>query len=536
MDKLLILKPHFSEKQKLTLTYLEGYQKVIMGELVEGIKLLDKVINQNKHMALKHKAIITKVSVHNSDKNYVKAFALINKLIPMLETMNNKESYQEALFVIAVFYNRLAQYHLSKEYLSKRMINSPSPQQQCTSSMLQVEAAFRLKELTWENIADNKVLVCEQEQESLASSIIYSFMANWYIEQNEPEMALDLLIRKKPLAKTTQYYLIENVYDSLISVAYFMMDEQLLAIKSAKKVIKDSKNSHKSEWLVRALLVMHKAHKKAGNFKESLKYHELYQNHLKLLNDDLNKRNISYQIFQEEVKDKAHQISLLDGKNKVLELEKELSEYSSHKKKLLIIILLLIVLALAYWAYLSKRAQLRLKNMAEHDELTGVFNRYSFNELAGAALYYCKKTNQNVSLILFDLDNFKRINDTYGHCVGDWVLKATVSTCKKLSRNNDIIGRFGGEEFTILLPGCDEHKAAQLAEKYRRAIFSISTAQTGYDFKVSASFGICPSLASTNTLTDIIKGADHAMYQAKNNGRNQVKIYDIQCMKVAKAV
>jgi diguanylate cyclase (GGDEF)-like protein len=522
-----------SIKQKVFLLYLQGYQKIIAGELNEGIALLDLVINQDEFISLKHRAIITKVSVYNIGENYQEGFIVLNKLLPMLVNMTDKSSYQEALFVIAVFYNRLTQYQLSQKYLTKIVESEPSVRLQCTSSMLQVEAALRLNELTWENINDNKVALCEQEHEYLASSIIYGHISQWYLENNAPKLALDLLINKLTLAEKTQYYLLINHYNSLIAQSYLMLNDLSSASLYAQKVLDIIKPSYRSESIVKASHVLYKINKQQNNFAQALKYHEIYQTHFQLINDDQNKRKISYQVAQEEVIKKSHQISLLGGKNKVLELEKLLFESASQKKQFLIILLIIVILALSYWAYLSKKAQLRLKDMAEHDELTGIFNRHSFNELASSALNYCNKTNQEVSLILFDLDNFKRINDSYGHDIGDWVLKKTIQTCQQLSRKNDIIGRFGGEEFTILLPGCNDTKASELAEKYRKAIFAITTEETGYKFQISASFGICPSLAKNKTLHDVIKAADQAMYHAKRNGRNQVSIYGMYTAKVA---
>jgi len=521
-----------SIKQKAFLIYLQGYQSVIAGDLEKGIALLDRVINQEDFISLKHRAIITKISVYNTEENYQEGFIVLNQLLPMLVNMTNKSRYQEALFVIAVFYNRLTQYQLSQKYLTKLLESKPPLRLECTTSMLQVEAALRLNELTWENINDNKAALCEQKQEYLASSIIYAHMSQWYLKNNAPQIALDLLTDKYDWAKKTQYYLLINQFNSTIAQSYLMLNNLSMASLYAKKVIKTIKPSYRSESIVRATNVLYKISKQQNNFKQALKYHEIYQEHFQLVNDDKNKRNISYQIAQEEVIKNAHQISLLDGKNKVLELEKQIFENSAQKKKILIFLLVFTVLALSYWAYLSRKAQLRLKDMAEHDELTGTFNRHSFNELASSALNYCIKTNQDVSLILFDLDNFKRINDNYGHDIGDWVLKETIKTCQQLSRKNDIIGRFGGEEFTILLPGCKDQKAAELAEKYRKAIYGISTTETGFDFQISASFGICPSLTKNKTLSDVIKAADQAMYHAKRNGRNQVSIYGMNTSEI----
>ena len=538
IEQLLSKRNKLSAQQDLHLTYLLGYQKIIAGDLVEGIALLEQIINQQKYSGLKHKAIITKMSILNVSENYQEGFIVINKLIPMLDSMkdaivditsNNeeeKESYHDALFVIAVFYNKLGQYELSKSYLAQIMNSSPSVEQQCTALGVEVEAMYRLGEITLDYIKNNKVSECE-ESEPLVDSLIHGFIANWYIQKNEPKKALELLTGKLNLAYMTEYYLLISQYEASIAHAHFLLGNSVLAKEYAASVINSAKDTHNSEWIAVANLVMYKVYKSEKKYQQSLGYFEQYQHKLTTLNDNAKKRNISYQIAQAEVKDKAHQILLLDGKNKVLELEKKLFKHSEYEKILLIVLLLIITFCLGVWAYLSKKAQLRLKVMAEHDELTGVFNRYSFNELAGSALNYCNRTDQDVSLILFDLDNFKAINDTYGHQIGDWVLKETVNACKKISRNNDIIGRYGGEEFTILLPGCNENKAVELAEKYRKAVHAISTAATGFDFEVSASFGLCPSLSKKHTLQEMIKLADEAMYQAKNNGRNQVRAYKL---------
>jgi len=537
VERLKTQKENLSEKQKVHLNYLLGYQKLIAGELTQGINLLNQIINQEKYSSLKHRAIITKMSVLNVSENYQEGFTVINKLIPLLpkiqeelkysaDTPNQKkESYHDALFVIAVFYNKLSQYDLSKKYLTMILNSEPSIEQQCSAIGVEVEAMYRLGEITWDYIAQNKASICHEVKGYLSESLIHGFIANWYIGKNEPQLALDLLTEKLSLAYTTQYYLLISQYESSLAHAHFLLGNRDRAKEYAMKVLNNSQETHKSEWIALAHLVMYKVHKSEGNFEQALNYFEEYNHKLSELKDSATKRRVYYQIAQAEVRDKANQILLLDGKNKVLELEKKLFKHSEYEKILLIVLLLIIAFALGVLAYLSKKAQLRLKVMAEHDELTGVFNRYSFNELAGSALNYCNRTEQDVSLILFDLDNFKVINDTYGHQVGDWVLKETINTCKKISRNNDIIGRYGGEEFTILLPGCNETKALELAEKYREAIFAISTAETGFDFKVSASFGLCPSLSKIHALQDMIKSADEAMYQAKQNGRNQVRTY-----------
>jgi len=515
-----------SEEQQFYYLYLKGYQKIISGELKKGTNLLDQVIGQTKYQFLQHRAITTKFNVYTENENYQESFTVLNKLLPMLDEMQDKETYFSALFVVAAFYNRLTQYHLSKEYVFKLLNSQPTPRLACFASMLQVQSAFELKELSWSNIRDNKVVICEQEHEYIASNVIYNFMARWYLEQNRPDLVLSLLLPNQKSIEDTQYYLIISNYYAILADTYFQLHDYSSALENAEKVLKAIKPDQKSKSIVHASYVIYQINKLKGNFQQALHYHEIFQEQTQLVNDDINRRNISYQITQKDIKDKVYEISILDEKNKVLNLEKKLIETSGQRKQAMILLLLVIVLGLVTLSYRSILVQSRLKKIADHDELTGIFNRRCFNELANSALEYCNKTNQHVSLILFDLDNFKRINDSYGHQIGDWVLKEVITTCQHLCRKNDIIGRFGGEEFTILLPGCNEDKAAELAEKYRSAVCNISTIETGFDFAISASFGIYSSNSKNqNNLQDAIKAADQAMYHSKNNGRNQVSIY-----------
>jgi diguanylate cyclase (GGDEF)-like protein len=526
IDDLTKNQRHLSEEQNFYYLYLKGFKQVIAGNLKGGISLLDQVIKQTKYQFLQHRAITTKFNVYTYNENYQEGFSVLNRLLPMIDQMEGKETYMGALFVVATFYNRLTQYHLSQEYVTKMLQAKPALRMACLASMLQIQSAFNLKELTWSNIKENKVLLCEEAHEYIASNMIYNFMAKWYLEQNQPDLSLSLLLPQKKSIEETQYYLLISDYYATLADAYFRKNDFSAAMLHAERVMNSIKPAQKSESIVTASYIIYQIKKLQGNFQQALHFQEIFQKQTQLVNDDINKRSISYQIAQKDIKDKIYKISILDEKNKVLNLEKKLSKASAQRKQVMITLLLFAVLGLLTLFYRSILAQSRLKKIADHDELTGIFNRRCFNELADSALDYCTKTNQAVSLILFDLDNFKRINDNYGHQVGDWVLKTVIKTCQQLCRKNDIIGRFGGEEFTILLPGCNEAKAAELAEKYRSAICDISSKETGFDLTISASFGIYSSNTGHHNLQNAIKSADQAMYYSKNNGRNQVSIYN----------
>jgi diguanylate cyclase (GGDEF)-like protein len=128
-------------------------------------------------------------------------------------------------------------------------------------------------------------------------------------------------------------------------------------------------------------------------------------------------------------------------------------------------------------------------------------------------------------MILFDLDHFKLINDRYGHPTGDFVLKRTVSACKVHLDKNEIFGRFGGEEFGVLLPACGPEHARQRAEQLRVTIAGITAYQGSSKATVSASFGISTTSGSGHELGQLLAHADAALYEAKRTGRNRVVLF-----------
>jgi diguanylate cyclase (GGDEF)-like protein len=165
----------------------------------------------------------------------------------------------------------------------------------------------------------------------------------------------------------------------------------------------------------------------------------------------------------------------------------------------------------------------RLEEIANLDGLTRLYNRRHFNVLAAKEVYRFQRYGGALSLIMLDLDHFKLINDTHGHMAGDAALKTVAQTCRETLRQSDIIGRFGGEEFVILLPGTDQTAAAQFAQKLRSALEQGQVQYEELCFVVTASFGVAGMTSPANaSLEELFRCADRAVYEAKETGRNRV--------------
>jgi diguanylate cyclase (GGDEF)-like protein len=161
---------------------------------------------------------------------------------------------------------------------------------------------------------------------------------------------------------------------------------------------------------------------------------------------------------------------------------------------------------------------------AFHDALTGLYNRNKFDELFNLELNRIKRYGVQSSLVILDIDHFKRFNDTYGHLIGDKVLVSLAKTVSKSVRNTDIFARWGGEEFILLLPETPIESACLLVEKLRKEVSKIEIEEAE---PVTASFGVT-QLVKSDTLKSAFQRADEALYMAKGAGRNCVKCVEVE--------
>jgi two-component system cell cycle response regulator len=167
----------------------------------------------------------------------------------------------------------------------------------------------------------------------------------------------------------------------------------------------------------------------------------------------------------------------------------------------------------------------RILELANTDSLTGLLNRRAFMERMEQEMSRAQREKKPLSLILADIDHFKSVNDTYGHQIGDLVLQRFVGQLTTSTRPYDFLGRYGGEEFVVCLPGADGLKAASVSERMRRQVEDMETMlpDDSRSIRITASFGTASySIESGKNIDLLIKRADDALYLAKNKGRNCV--------------
>ncbi len=162
---------------------------------------------------------------------------------------------------------------------------------------------------------------------------------------------------------------------------------------------------------------------------------------------------------------------------------------------------------------------------ATHDLLTGIWNRRAVLDCMFRECQRAFRAHESIAVLMLDVDHFKRINDTYGHLAGDEILREVANRLVQNVRSFDIVGRYGGEEFLVVLPGCDDYRIHPSADRLRAAIASEPMAFDRERITITASIGATVVSAYLDVAqTEILLAADKALYEAKNNGRNRVEV------------
>ncbi|QYJ81665.1 GGDEF domain-containing protein [Shewanella aegiceratis] len=518
-------KEPLNPQQRYFLDYLRGYELTYQGKQAQSIDVFNKILNSNANETLKFRANQTLINIYAISQDWSKGLTHLSKNFQFIEQIKDPETVQSGLAIAAIFYNQIEQYELGLSYAEKLRSSKPSKRNTCLANGLAIEAQLGLNQLEVDS-PSLQAAVASCDEEVIMESFIHSFIATKYLRDgNTAEVYGQLKPSLETIEKTRYPRLIAEVYATLASA--YLKDHKIGEARLlAEKIVNLAKGLGNTQAVVTAYKVLYQIAELSGNYKAALDYHVKYAQADKAYLDDIKTKHLAFQLAEHQAAEQKSRITLLDRQNNLLLTEQQLAKTQAENNRLFISLLIAIITLLGFWAYKSWTIQKRLKQLAEYDALTHVFNRGHFTQVAQSALTYCESSEVDLSYILFDLDNFKQINDKYGHAIGDWVLKKVAKACQAQGRKNDIFARIGGEEFCIALPGCDLQTAVKLAEACRKAIAGIDCSATGHEFEVTASFGITDTQMSGYKLERLINDADSAMYQSKETGRDRICIFD----------
>lgn len=503
--------------------FLQAMEDWFDGEHEKSITALKNIIEHTEDNALLIKSKVLLSNIHSTSGNVYKSFEISLDLISNYKNID-KEYLELSAISVGFALIKADQTAEGVRVLDGAGITRESKRNWCLISGMKAEARYRSPKT---NINLDHLLEELEECKKQGFSVI-SLLARIYIIMANNSPPEDALVELRAIEKSV----FATKYNKLIAIWYAALASKNLDAKNHDASIALALRSLEIDKLkqvtttvdtsVAATKILALSYFETGNYYDSARYYREHQKFNEQLIHDQLKTATAYHLAKLQTEEKQRRIEHLDQQNTLLKLEKKLAKQEKANTRLFMSLLLMLVAFLILWAYRTRISLVKVRQQAQTDALTGITNRHHFSELANISLNLSAQTGQPLALVLFDLDKFKSINDTYGHPVGDWVLKAVAQTCQKQLRNNDIFGRLGGEEFGILLPGCDSAKAAQLAEQYRAALGDLDTSLCGHNFSISASFGVTSTHISGFEYKRLITDADKALYQAKKSGRNQV--------------
>jgi diguanylate cyclase (GGDEF)-like protein len=508
------------------LRYLQAWKAINEGKDEAVIPSLQDLIQHASDSTVRFRARSTLMNTEEVTRHHEAAYSQLHQLLEDLPQVADPAAREQALMNAAELYRVVGAIDLSLTYAQRVIDENWAQRGICRGGQQKLAALYdsgRHKTVGAEFQAGTEV--CEKQGEFLYANDIRTHVAKLYIEQNRLDEAIALLTAHYEEALRTKYPEIIAEFDALLADAHRRKGSPGLAQTFASRALHRGLNSPYYESEVRATRVLYELAKDRGDFKSALDFHEQYTVANTGYVSDNNARQLAYRQAVDEAMAAKLQIAALTKQNQVLRLQKALDAEALKTSRLYAALLITVLVFVGMWAYRSKRSQLHFMTLSRIDGLIGICNRQHFITQAETAVKRASESQQELCIILCDLDHFKAINDRHGHATGDLVLREAAAKCSPLLRPPEVFGRFGGEEFSFLLPASGPEAAQQRAEELRTAIAATSVGFGSGELKVSASFGVAAASSSGYGLRQLLADADAALYQAKAAGRNRVVLH-----------
>lgn len=515
-----------SPAQRDRLAILRAHHLVLTGDTATAIPLLVRLSGSENPAPIRYEAGGLLANTYAITRQFEDALRILEQILPLQGDVEDTEVRYNGLLVAGVVYNQVGEFQIGKQYAEQVLTDSPDPRSLCASSNLVLEAKLGLRMPINRAEAFGAIDNCDHAGEPILAGFSRGYVAAWLYQSGDRSGAIELLDGYLKLVEGAGYPLLIGQFHSALAEYRLGVGDRDEASAHALSAVKAIENLRSAFPLAIAYKTLYELALQNADSAEALAAYRLYAEAERAHFNDVKSREMAYQVVRHQSLQQAQQIELLHQKNELLELQKRVTEQRAQNWLLLALVLIAGMTSVGYWAYKTKRLQVRLKRMTETDALTGICNRQHFSERAAAALVQCARDAEPAVLVMFDLDHFKQVNDRFGHAAGDWALQRVPEAVRPLCRSVDAFGRLGGEEFALFLPGLDATAAIRLAGDAQARFGAIDAGAAGYAFRIAASFGVASVDSAGYSLAALMRQADQAMYAAKRGGRRQVRVFD----------
>ena len=528
LAKLQKFEHGFSDAQRETYHHQLITSLGFRGEYKEQIALIKSIYDQTKNQELRASFLYNLSDAYTNIGEYEQALVAMNEGILLLPKLINLNAKVDTLQAAVSLLSSLHAYDEAMQYVDRMDAleeNGSVGVSKCIAIADRVEIGFlRGDRQLAKALYPKAVHLCDMQGSNIISFLLQALAAIDMIDSGDHIDGLNaglMILLKFPALNMTSPYVTQ--LEEAISRAYLKINNFPLAEHYAMQAYQRAKNGNMAQLMEKSSETMAIIKRAQGQLKSSLEYYDINLVLKKKVLDDQLHKSLAYQRVKFDVQDKANQLALAEQKNKTLIVEKALQQGRNQNLLLFITLGLILLTVLGAWLAKTWQQKNQFRTSSQTDGLTQVSNRAHF---MACAMHAFKDARIEVSVVLFDMDFFKKINDAFGHAAGDWVLKTVCDVVKIQLRKSDVLGRLGGEEFAMCLLGMTPEDVLVLAERCRVAIAAVDTTPSGFIFDITASFGIATRPAhALSTFEEVLAAADKALYLSKNEGRNRVSVY-----------
>lgn len=503
--------------------YTAAYLKLVAGDLLAATEDYQKLTSKDYSFKYRFQSHGALAAINAATQNWAGAFESMDFLTEHIDSVEDPEVKEQAHNAIINFYNSIDEKDTVISYGNSLIKGKHSTRFTCLLHMQLIVALVSTQDKSLsEKRFFEAVSLCEKAKEHIALIAIYNHYATYLYDNGETEAAFEVLQEHLEAVESTEYPPLLEEYYALLSKIYFLRDEYEKAQDYAYKIIGEDEDADYAVISdIDAYEVLYKIAEQQQNYEQALALHKAYAKAKSLNLSSMNTKMLSIHKAQQDNLIKSNQISLLDAENSLLKAKAQLTQQETYKRKLIYFALFMLFLVVAFWLYKKRSHYMEIEKISQKDGLTGIANRAFFTTTAAYYIQEAEQLSTPICLIIFDLDDFKNINDTYGHQIGDQALQKAVSAAQMGCRVEDFIGRLGGEEFGIIMPGCSLEQALKIAERCRKEI-ELTNQSPQQVFTLTASFGVANAPTQAYDFETLFEAADKALYQSKDLGKNRV--------------
>ncbi|MBD8879158.1 diguanylate cyclase [Rhodanobacter sp. 7MK24] len=492
-------------------------------DYVKSEALLQDIIRRSGDPAWVDRASALLLGQLGLTRRYTEAFELANRVAERLPQVTDTKIRSTLLVNLSSTLGLAGQADLAVRYAHMALAAIPAGEGSCRTFAFLVSALYNGQRLKPDSPELQQALdTCPAASEPVYHTQLVLTLADLYANGGQPRKALALLDSIESSLEANGY--VPAKLSALVNRAQALaaLGDDDAAKQAALAVVAEKKSSDIDAWLKDTYEVLYRIEKRQGHTAAALDYYEKFAALDKAYLDDTHARALAYEAVQQHVLLQKLETEKLSRQNAGLRALQMLDAKTAEAHRLYLVLLLMALGFGALAMFRLKRSQLRFKRLSHLDGLTAIYNRQHFIVEAERLLHQLEKRKGAACVAIIDLDHFKSINDTYGHAMGDEVLRRVVIACNQHLRTVDLFGRLGGEEFGILLTDCSHEHGMAIAERIRAAIEATVVELDGVIVAVSTSIGVAFTDTAGHDLHHLCSAADAALYGAKRGGRNRV--------------